>query len=152
VVAVLADHIISLDEDGEIAWAFYERGSRADRQCGFHGGHADHQDHQWRNDGRGSFAPYPDPDYNTAPDNLSAPNNADNADEPNDQPLRGSNPRADAEVLLQHNFELSLKHKGKGKDLGDLTDRQLPQAGVETLSVSSFRSNDDSHGSSSEHA
>jgi hypothetical protein len=55
-------------------------------------------------------------------------------------------------VLLQHNFELSLTHKGKGKDLGDLTDRQLPQAGVETLSVSSFRSNDDSHGSSSEHA
>jgi hypothetical protein len=53
------------------------------------------------------------------------------------------------ELMLK---ELSLTHKGKGKDLGDLTDRQLPQAGVETLSVSSFRSNDDSHGSSSEHA
>lgn len=72
------DHIIGLDEDGEIAQAFYKRGSRVDRQRGFREGDADRQ---LINSGRAPFAPYPHNHQIAQSGNGPAPNDADNADE-----------------------------------------------------------------------
>ena len=85
-LAGLVDHIISLDEDGEVARAFHDQRLQAGRQRCLHEIDADHQ---WRNYGRGPVAPHPDPNHNAAHGRMPAPNDADNADEPNDQLLKG---------------------------------------------------------------